>query len=313
MHHLKLFFLPGLIACLLAACGGYSETTQAENSTTKSELNGHFLLPTEAPFYYSTDDIYAFLTPGTAPERMISAHRGSRYYEGWPENCIESFEYILSELPAVLEMDLRLSKDSVVFLLHDETLDRTTTGSGKAHEKLWDEIRELQLLDDHGDTTHFNPPSLRDVLKWSEDKAIIKLDIKRNVPFELVIDQIRSADAVNRVIVIVYSLNAARVFNKLAPEVMISLPVRNIAEFEALSKSDLPKNRLIAFTGTRKTDPKVYESLKKYGIIAIQGTIGNLDQRAKARGFQTIIEIFDQGAGMIATDYPIELYREMKK
>ncbi len=288
--------------CMLMACDFNSEQQTSFNPSES------VFVKWDTNYYYRTENIYQFFSPDHALENIISAHRGSRYYDGWPENCLESFEFILENLPAVLEMDLRLSSDSVVFLLHDETLDRTTTGSGYANQKSFGKISRLQLLDHRGDTTDFNPPLLSEVLEWSEGKAILKLDIKRNVPFELVIDEIRKADAVQRVMVIVYSLNAARVFHRLAPDIVMSIPIRNKKELEAVRDSDIPPEVIVAFTGTRDTDPKLFEELNNMGIIAIQGTLGNLDRKAKSKGFDAIAKYFRNGAHMIATDYPIELY-----
>ena len=50
---------------------------------------------------------------------------------GYPENCIASCEKTLSLLPAFFEIDFSFTKDSVMVLMHDLTLDRTTTGKGR--------------------------------------------------------------------------------------------------------------------------------------------------------------------------------------
>ncbi len=296
-----------ILICTLIACDFDSEQRTNYNPSETVFVKG------DANHYYHTENIYQFFSPDHALENMVSAHRGSRYYDGWPENCLESFEFILENLPAVLEMDLRLSSDSVVFLLHDETLDRTTTGSGYANQKSFEKISRLQLLDHRGDTTDYHPPLLSDVLEWSEEKAVLKLDIKRNVPFELVIDEIRNADAVHRVMVIVYSLNAARVFHRLAPDIVMSIPIRNQDELEAVRDSGIPPEVIVAFTGTRETDPMLFEVLNEMGIIAIQGALGNLDRRAQSKGFDAIAKYYRKGAHMIATDYPIELYSFINK
>lgn len=47
---------------------------------------------------------------------------------GYAENCIEGLENVLTQMPAFFEIDPRLTKDSVIVLMHDATLDRTTTG-----------------------------------------------------------------------------------------------------------------------------------------------------------------------------------------
>ena len=64
-----------------------------------------------------------------APDRpiVISGHRGGML-DGYPENCIESFEKTLSYMESFFEIDPRLTKDGIIVLMHDETIDRTTTG-----------------------------------------------------------------------------------------------------------------------------------------------------------------------------------------
>src|SRR5690554_1062568 len=57
---------------------------------------------------------------------IISGHRGTVEH-GLAENCIEGMEAVLQHTPAFFEIDPRMTKDSVVVLMHDATLDRTTT------------------------------------------------------------------------------------------------------------------------------------------------------------------------------------------
>lgn len=49
---------------------------------------------------------------------------------GYPENCIESCEKTLSMMPTFFEVDFSFTRDSVMVLMHDLTIDRTTTGKG---------------------------------------------------------------------------------------------------------------------------------------------------------------------------------------
>ncbi|TVQ48395.1 MAG: glycerophosphodiester phosphodiesterase [Saprospirales bacterium] len=291
---------------LFSSCGSKGDGNRNPQGSSDSPVNQSDVLINN--HYYSINSIYDFFNLDKIRPYLISAHRGSRYYSGWPENCLESFEFIMSELPAIIEFDIRMSKDSVLFLLHDESLDRTTNGTGKADRYPIDEILKLRLKDADGKLTYFSPPLLRDVLKWGKDKTILKLDIKRNVPFQMVIDLVRETQSENHVIILVYSIDAARFINRRAPELMISLPIRNEKELDRFIASGLPANRILAFTGTRRTDQIVFDRLNKMGIPSIQGTIGNLDRQAMTKGFDNILDIYNQGASMIATDYPIELY-----
>lgn len=100
-----------------------------------------------------------------APDRvpLVSAHRGGPY-PGYPENSIEAFEHVLRHTPAILEFDVALTKDSVLVLMHDNTLDRTTTGKGKVIDHTYQEIQELFLVDKEGTITDFKVPTLDEVL-----------------------------------------------------------------------------------------------------------------------------------------------------
>jgi glycerophosphoryl diester phosphodiesterase len=64
---------------------------------------------------------------------LISAHRGGPR-KGFPENCIATFENTLRHTHALLEVDPRYTKDGVIVLMHDATLERTTTGAGKVSD-----------------------------------------------------------------------------------------------------------------------------------------------------------------------------------
>ncbi|WP_248927995.1 glycerophosphodiester phosphodiesterase [Paenibacillus hamazuiensis] len=72
---------------------------------------------------------------------MNLAHRGASEYA--PENTLAAFYKGLEMGASGLETDLRLSRDGIVFLLHDERLERTTNGTGRASEYTWKELQEL--------------------------------------------------------------------------------------------------------------------------------------------------------------------------
>ena len=73
---------------------------------------------------------------------MLVAHRGGSKLA--PENTLSAFRQALDAWRAdVLEMDLHLSADGEVVVIHDETVDRTTDGTGAVRELPWDALREL--------------------------------------------------------------------------------------------------------------------------------------------------------------------------
>ena len=77
---------------------------------------------------YAQVEAYFRYTPGCGT--IISGHRGGMA-PGYPENCIETFENTLSHMPSFFEIDPQMTRDSVIVLMHDATIDRTTPGTGK--------------------------------------------------------------------------------------------------------------------------------------------------------------------------------------
>ncbi len=251
------------------------------------------------------DDLYRFLTYSENRVPLVSAHRGGPDTD-YPENAIETFQRVASKMPAIIECDIALTKDSVLVLMHDETLDRTTTGKGKVNRYTLAELKELHLKDPAGTVTNYRIPTLEETLKWGVGNVIFTLDVKRNVPYQLVIDAIRKTKSEAYVVIITYSANQAAVVHNLAPDLMISASIKTIEDLIRLNDLDIPDTRLVAFIGTSQADKKLTDLLHQHGILCILGTIGNLDRQAKQRGEQVYAEYIENGADILSTDRPLQ-------
>ncbi|MDX5476997.1 MAG: glycerophosphodiester phosphodiesterase family protein [Cyclobacteriaceae bacterium] len=285
-----------LMLMLLFSCKKEVSVTQNEDSI--SNVQHKILLSTVA----EVRDFYTW-TSDRIP--MVSAHRGGPY-PGFPENAIETFEHILKHTPSIIEFDVALTKDSVLVLMHDNTLDRTTSGKGKVIDHTFEEIRELFLVDNQGNETSFRVPTLDDALAWGKGKTLFTVDIKREVPFEMVVDAIKRYQAEPYAAVITYSVEAAKKMHRLHPELMLSVTIRNEEELQRFEESGIPVDRWIAFTGTSERPKEFNELLHEKGVFTILGVLGNLDRSAIARGDQIYVEFVEYGADILATDRPIE-------
>lgn len=72
---------------------------------------------------------------------LILAHQGGE--REWPSNTMEAFHQALKAGCEVLDMDLHLSQDGVLVLMHDTTVDRTTNGSGAIRDLTWNQLEKL--------------------------------------------------------------------------------------------------------------------------------------------------------------------------
>ena len=236
---------------------------------------------------------------------LVSAHRGGPY-PGFPENSLEAFANVLSYTPAIIELDVAMTKDSVLVLMHDDDLDRTTNGHGPVIEATYSEIQDLFLEDMEGNLTEFKVPTLKEALVWSKGKALLTVDVKRSVPFEKIIEEIRETGSEAHAAVISYTFPAAKKLHRLAPELMLSVTIRNEEEIKLFEETRIPWTRVIAFTGISERPLELNQMLHQKGVFTILGVLGNLDKSAEAKGDKIYIGFVQRGADILATDRPIE-------
>ena len=241
-------------------------------------------------------------------ELLISAHRGGKGYPGYPENCLETMQYIKKHIPnALFEIDVAKSKDGKLLLMHDYTLERTTTGVGRVDQNTWQTMEQLQLKDDFNTIVDFKIPLFKDVLEWAKkENAILTVDIKRSVDPTEVLHFIEKNNALHQSIIITYSLETAQKLYKLNSNVVLSVSIRNMEEFNKAANSGIPWANMVAFTGTRLSDSSLYNKLHQQGVQCMLGTLGNLDKRAAARGDHLYREWAALGIDIFATDRPLE-------
>lgn len=240
----------------------------------------------------------------------ISVHRGGKGLENYPENCLETLKYVSNKISAIYEIDVAQTKDGKLILLHDNSIDRTTNGSGSVKNITYNELKKYKLRDDYGNTTKFKIPLFSEVLKWSKaNNVILTVDIKRSVKQEDVINAIKEANAEDICIIITYDVAQAQSAYKLAPKLLLSVSARNHKEFDHLLETNIPTENMIAFTGTRLSNTSLYKRLHKENIVCILGTLGNLDRQAQARGDRLYKEWKNKGIDVIATDRPFEAYK----
>lgn len=102
---------------------------------------------------------------------LIWAHRGAS--RQCPENTLAAFRRAAELGADGIELDVSLSADGRVVVMHDNTVDRTTDGHGEIANLTWDELRRL----DCGMGQH--PPLLSEVLEFMRDNALLlNIEIK---------------------------------------------------------------------------------------------------------------------------------------
>lgn len=114
---------------------------------------------------------------------LIWGHRGAA--AEYPENTLAGFRHAIDLGIEGIELDVHLSKDGVPVVIHDETVDRTTNGSGAVADLTVEELRKL----DAGQGEYV--PTLAEVLDMVGDKLIVDIEVKANAAGEAVLAEVK--------------------------------------------------------------------------------------------------------------------------
>jgi glycerophosphoryl diester phosphodiesterase len=152
---------------------------------------------------------------------QIFAHRG--YSSAFAENTMSAFIAAQKAGADGLELDVQLTKDGEVVVIHDEKLDRTTSGKGFVKNFTFKEIRKLNA---NKKGVNKEPiPSLIEVLEWMQSNQLVcNIELKNNLfPYEgmeeKVIHLVRRFNLSNRIIISSFNHYSIVLSYRSAPEI----------------------------------------------------------------------------------------------
>lgn len=160
-----------------------------------------------------------------ASRPLVAAHRGGALL--WPENSLLAFRQALALDVDYLECDVHLTADGEVVVLHDPTLDRTTTGRGAVREATASALARLKLKARDGSVTGEPIPTLAALLDLlAPGRAELLLEIKvgadgRRYPGieEQVLGLVRARGLASRVLVMAFEGETVRRVRELGPAI----------------------------------------------------------------------------------------------
>ena len=273
------------------------------NPTTNQVKDAKINSSDEITFKYSTKN-----------KNYVSAHRGGSGITNYPENCIETFDYLHKKGIQIFEIDVSETKDQHLVLMHDNSLQRTSTGRQDVNQINLNQIKEYFLVDDFGQQTSYKIPTFAEALNWGKDKPIyFMVDIKKGVDYAAIVSTINQANMQNKVVLVTYTVGQAKKLNRIAPNMLLSVSMRNEREFNEMMNSDIPTDKMVAFTGTRRNDKSLFDKIHEKDILVIFGTLGNLDKSAAAKGNQLYKDLEKDGVDIFATDRALDVQQTINK
>ena len=211
------------LCVLLAACGG-GEGEDAGQAVSNTATN--------TPARNQTEVARLLDCARVEGVTLISAHRGGPG-PGLPENSLAAIRHAAETGAAFAEIDLARTADGAIVLMHDDTLERTTTGTGRVDATYLGDLRRFRLVDPDGNETNEIVPTLDEAFALALEAGIyLQLDLK-DLPPE---DAARIASDVGqagRSLIIAYSVDDGRAARGAVPGIGLSLGVEDPAALQA--------------------------------------------------------------------------------
>ncbi|RQW02122.1 glycerophosphodiester phosphodiesterase [candidate division KSB1 bacterium] len=166
-------------------------------------------------------------------DHLNIAHRGASGHA--PENTLTAFAKAVELGADGIEFDVQLTKDGTPIVLHDYTLERTTSGAGFVLDRRLDEIAEL----DAG--SWYAPPfagvaipTLEQVLEYGKGKLLLNIELKKSPqPVELVervCAKIMAHDVLDQCLITSFDAKAVALVSQILPECRTGLLVNKMVE-----------------------------------------------------------------------------------
>ena len=175
-----------LAILFLGGCNQETSTSSQEPSMESEITSKNISLDSIVSLYKTPSDQYV----------MVIAHRAA--WRTFPENSIEAIRSAIKIGVDMVEVDVAKTKDGKFILMHDNTVDRTTTGSGKVTDLTYSEIKQLRLNNAMGDTD-YKVPTLMEALMEIKGKIMINLD-KSDDHFNEIYPMLIETNTINQVV-----------------------------------------------------------------------------------------------------------------
>lgn len=241
---------------------------------------------------------------------LCIAHRG---YSGIaPENTLAAFRAALEINAEAIELDVHLSKDEKLVVIHDETLDRTTNGKGLVREKTLEELKEL----DAGSWFHKKYqgekiPTLEEVFALIKHTDIkLAIELKAAGTAEKVVELVERKGKIKDVLLLSFSplyLLSAKNLSPNIARILLAYSRKTTIDNDEI-RLLIEKAKSVSAIGLginhEVVDRKFVSLIHQTGLLLSVYTVNDLSR------FKELIKL---GVDMIATDFPnlgIACYRD---
>jgi glycerophosphoryl diester phosphodiesterase len=254
---------------------------------------------------------------------LVTAHRCD--WRNSPENSVQALKGCIAMGVDIAEFDMGKTKDGHLIIMHDKTIDRSTTGKGKPEEYTLAELKTFRLKSGTGHPTVHTIPTFKEILETAKGKIIIDID-KGYDYYDEIIEKLDSAKMTGQAIFNIYGLplDSVKAKHKIIPEeltlqVIVNPKDPNAEEIINSYKSHSKTIIQIIFNNDTDTILGHVPGLKKnytiwFNALWPEQNGGHDDDRAveENKPDETWGWLANHGADIIQTDRPKDLLNYLK-
>jgi len=246
------------------------------------------------------------------PERvLVTAHRAA--HNKYPENSAAAIKEAICIGVDLVELDVRSTKDSVLVIMHDATITRTTGKPGKLRDYTYKELQQFPLLF-NGQPTDQRIPTFEEALQLLKGKAMLDIDFKEGSPeaARKTCALVEATGTAPQVLFFLYAAKYAPALHDLDPNIPIMPRAHNAEETEKIMEQG--KYAAIHIDDSFYSDSlmsRVRDHGERVWINAL-GKYDDMEEKQKDSGFDAMVQTFKY-ANCIQTNYPEELLAYLKK
>ncbi len=269
-----------------------------------------------------TDKLLKNLHDNKSKYIFVIAHRGD--WRNAPENSLQSIEKAIAMKVDMVELDIQPTKDGNFICMHDETLDRTSTGKGPIKNYTTEELKKFVLRSGNGIKTRQSIPTLEEALMTCKDRILVNID-KGGTYIKEILPVIRKC-GMEKQVVIKGRYPVEKVQEEYGTNTgMLYMPIihlwkeEDIKATESFIKDFTPIAYELCFKDDQTSNLKVIDIIVQSGSRVWMNTLwdslcgGHDDENALLEGKEKHWGwILEHQATMIQTDRPQELIKYLE-
>lgn len=284
---------------------------------------------TQQPQYATrAEKILAEINDPNSDYVVVISHRGD--WRNYPENSIPAIESVIRMGVDMMELDVKMTKDSVLVLMHDQTINRMTNGKGLIKDMTYDSLMTFKLKRAHNVTTDsLRITTLREALLCCKDRILVNVD--HAYPYYKEIVELTEELGVTGQVLMKGKSNIDKVNEDMAkhennllymPIIDINRPKGQALFAEYLERNVVPMAFEVCWQVPGEEIDNCAAEIKKMGSKlwvntfwpSVCGGLGNDDDAALAAAdpAEVYAQYLEMGASMIQTDRPELLIKYLR-